>query len=240
MRLRAKIRINLKRKKKMELKGKSIAFLGDSITAGGGVADKDKYRYDNYMKEIYGLSEVYNYGIGGTRLAYQRVPSDEAMYDLYFCGRAYFINREADIVLVYGGINDYLHGDAPIGNRGDKTPATFYGAVYYLMDYLKREFAGKPIVFLSPARIFFDGMDGSEPSTDARKGEGALSLLGYKRIIKETADIFNIPVLDLYDSLGIDPKIPSDKEKYTVDGLHFNDEGHKKIAKTVGDFLMAL
>lgn len=30
--------------------------------------------------------------------------------------------------------------------------------------------------------------------------------------------------------LEIDPKLPEDKEKYTVDGLHFNDVGNSVIA----------
>lgn len=65
-------------------------------------------------------------------------------------------------------------------------------------------------------------------------------LLGYVSIIKETAKLFDIPVLGLYEKLGIDPTLPEVKEKYTSDGLHFNDAGHHVIAERLGEFLLSL
>ena len=224
----------------MELKGKIIDFLGDSITEGVGVTDIENNRYDNVMKRTYGLAEVYNYGIGGSRLAHQSKPSDKPRHDLCFCGRVYDLNRSADIIVVYGGVNDYLHGDAPIGKMGDTTPATFYGAVRFLMNFLKTEFADKTILFMSPARLFYQGLDGSKPSNSPKKRDDALPVLGYTKIIKETAALFDIPVLDLFEKLGIDPCDPAQWKKYTVDGLHFNDEGHPFIAKCLGEFLLSL
>ena len=56
------------------------------------------------------LKKVNNYGIGGTRIAHQNVPSEKPRYDLCFCGRAYNMERNADIIVVYGGVNDYIHG----------------------------------------------------------------------------------------------------------------------------------
>ena len=50
---------------------------------------------------------------------------------------------------------------------------------------------------------------------------------------KETAEKFHIPVLDLYHDLGIDPHDPKDYETYTVDGLHFNDDGHELLAQNI-------
>lgn len=224
----------------MELKGKIIDFLGDSITEGVGVVDRENNRYDNVMKKNYGLKAVYNYGIGGSRLAHQSKPSEKPRHDLCFCGRVYDLNRDADIIVVYGGVNDYLHGDAPIGRMGDTTPATFYGAVRFLMNFIKTEYVGKTVVFMSPARFDYEGMDGSLPSNGPKKGPDALPILEYTRIIKETAALFDIPVLDLYEKLGIDPTDPEQKEKYTADGLHFNDRGQHFIAKCLGEFLLSL
>ncbi len=224
----------------MQLKGKTINFLGDSITEGVGVVDWKHNRYDNVLKKTCGLKETYNYGIGGTRLAYQCIPSAKPRHDLCFCGRAYDLNHEADITVVYGGVNDYIHGDAPIGGFGDTTPATFYGAVRFLMDLLKTEFADKTIVFMTPARLCYDGMTGAEPSIRPQKKPDALPLLGYTEIIKQTAALYDIPVLDLYEKLGIDPTKSEDKEKYTSDGLHFNDAGHYKIATCLQAFLEEL
>lgn len=224
----------------MELKGKSIDFLGDSMTEGVGVADQANNRYDNVLKRICGLKVVYNYGISGTRFAHQSTPSAKPRHDLCFCGRVYDLNKDADIIVVYGGVNDYIHGDAPIGKFGDTTPATFYGAVRFLMEVLRTEFAGKSVVFMSPARLCFGGMTGAEPSDRPQKRADALPLLGYIEIIKKTAALYNIPVLDLYEKLGIDPTNAEEKEKYTVDGLHFNDAGHRILAECLREFLEAL
>ena len=50
----------------MDLKGKTINFLGDSITEGCGVTDIEANRYDNVIKRNCQLKKVNNYGIGGT------------------------------------------------------------------------------------------------------------------------------------------------------------------------------
>ena len=224
----------------MELKGKIIDFLGDSITEGVGVTDRANNRYDNVLKKNAGLAATYNYGIGGTRLAYQQNPSAKARWDLCFCGRAYDLNKDADIIVVYGGVNDYIHGDAPFGRIGDTTQATFCGAVYFLMNLLRTEYPGKSVVFMTPARLSFDGDDGTKPSTRPEKQPDAKPLSEYIHIIEQTAAQFNIPVLNLYEKLDIDPVNPADNEKYTVDGLHFNDAGHAVIAERLQAFLEAL
>ncbi|MBO5891679.1 MAG: SGNH/GDSL hydrolase family protein [Oscillospiraceae bacterium] len=224
----------------MELKGKKIAFLGDSITEGTGVQDCANNRYDNILKRECQLAKVFNYGIGGTRLAHQRMPSASPRHDLCFCGRAFDITQEADIIVVYGGVNDYIHGDAPIGAFGDTTPATFYGAVNYLMNFMKTRYEGKILVFMNPARVCYGDITCEKPSPRPIKQPDALPLPGYIKIIQKTAVLYDIPVLDLYEKLPIDPRIPEHKEKYTADGLHFNDDGHYLIAKCLQEFLEAL
>lgn len=224
----------------MILEGKIIDFLGDSITEGSGVTDKENNRYDHVLKKACNLKAAYNYGIGGTRFAHQMVPSEKPRYDLCFCGRAYDLNPDADIIVVYGGVNDYIHGDAPIGEFGDQTPATFYGAVYFLMNLLKSTYPGKVIVFMTPARISYGELSGFAPSNRPMKKPDALPLYGYVEIIKKTAALFDIPVLDLFHSLGIDPMKEEDKLLYTVDGLHFNDAGHHVLARRLQEFLQAL
>jgi len=62
-------------------------------------------------------------------------------------------------------------------------------------------------------------------------------LKAYVDAILETAKKFDIRVLDLYNNLGIDPHIPEQFEKYTMDGLHFNDEGHALIAQKLKELI---
>ena len=224
----------------MILEGKKIAFLGDSITEGVGVSDRESNRYDNILKKNCGLAKNYNYGVSGTRLAHQTKPSERPRHDLCFCGRAYDMANDADIVIVYGGINDYIHGDAPVGKIGDRTPATFCGGVWFLMNLLREKYGDKPIVFMTPARCVVRECEYMTPSRHPNKKPDAMPVLGYVEIIQETAKEFGISVLDLYHLLPIDPAIEEESRRYTVDGLHFNDEGHHVLAGLLESFLLKI
>lgn len=223
----------------MELKGKIIDFLGDSITEGVGVCDQNN-RYDNVAHRRLELAAHYNYGIGGTRLAHQSAPSEIPRYDLCFCGRAYMLEKSADLIVVYGGVNDYIHGDAYFGKMEDRTPETFCGAVYFLMNLLKTNYEGKQIVFMTPAHMHFKGISDKCLSGRPMKKPDAQPLSAYVEVIKARGEELGIPVLDLFEKLPIDPNNESDREKYTVDGLHFNDVGHEILANTLCDFLESL
>ena len=224
----------------MDIKGFRVNFLGDSITEGVGVTDIENCRYDNRLKKMCELSHVNNYGIGGTRLAHQRHPSARPVYDLCFCGRANFLDRDADMNIVYGGVNDYIHGDAPFGSIGDKTPATFCGAVYYLMSFIKVNFPGKPFIFMTPAHCLFGEVDDRAPSTGANKLPDAKPLIEYVKVIEQTAKLFDVSVLNLYETLGLDPHDDEIRQTYTTDGLHFNDIGHAVLAERLKEFIEAL
>ena len=224
----------------MKLEGLTINFLGDSITEGTGVINVAENRYDNRLKRMYNLGATNNYGIGGTRLAHQEKPSDKPRHDLCFCGRAYNMDPNADLIVVYGGVNDYLHGDAYFGKMEDRTPETFCGAVYYLMELLKTLYPGTPVVFMTPAHCHFRGVSDREISPRPMKKPDAKPLAEYVRVIKERGKELGIPVLDMFENLGIDPNNEEDMIRYTEDGLHFNDNGHAFIARALGDFLTNL
>ena len=223
----------------MKLKGKIIDFLGDSITEGVGINDQSR-RFDNLVSEHFELAAHYNYGVGGSRLAHQSVPSETPRYDLCFCGRAYLLEKSADVIVVYGGVNDYIHGDAYFGTMEDKTPETFCGAVYFLMNFLKTNYPDAQTVFMTPAHMHFRGVSDSLVSPRPIKKPDAKPLYAYVDVIKARGEELGVPVLDLFEKLPIDPNNDSDKERYTVDGLHFNEDGHALLASTLADFLESL
>ena len=224
----------------MKLEGLTVNFLGDSITEGTGVTNIAENRYDNRLKRMYNLGATNNYGIGGTRLAHQEKPSDKPRYDLCFCGRAYNMDPTADLIVVYGGVNDYIHGDAYFGRMEDRTPETFCGAVYFLMELIKTLYPGTPVVFMTPAHCHFRGVSDREVSPRPVKKPDAKPLKEYVMVIKERGEELGVPVLDLFENLGIDPNNEEEMTLYTEDGLHFNDYGHAYIARALGDFLTNL
>lgn len=223
----------------MDLTGKTVSFLGDSITEGVGVSSSDN-RYDNRLKAMLNLKRVYNYGIGGTRLAHQSVPSEKPRFDLCFCGRAYDIAHDSDLIVVYGGVNDWIHGDAYFGEMTDNTPVTFCGAVEFILNLLKCEYPDTPVVFMTPAHACFGDLPDSATSNRPMKKADAKPLCEYVKVIEQKCRQHSVPVLNLYEKLGIDPNDEAQRAEYTVDGLHFNDKGHGILAERLAEFLKSL
>ena len=109
----------------MELKGKKMVFLGDSITQGCGTSSIE-HVYWNVIGKRTG-AEVYGYGIGGTRIAPQRIPTVERPWtDKYFASRVDSMIPDADVVVIFGGTNDFGDGDAALGHMEDRTEDTFF------------------------------------------------------------------------------------------------------------------
>ena len=215
----------------MKLEGKIINFLGDSITEALGVSDQSKTYYAR-LKEKYGLKKVNGYGISGTRFAEQITPSEYEFYDRYFASRVDEMT-DADAVVVFGGTNDFGHGDAPIGEFADRTPKTFYGACHDLFRRLIEKYPGKPIVIMTPLH--------RREEDDVRVKHGvSVTLKTYVNIIREVAEYYSLPVCDMFKNSGMQQAIPVIKEKFMPDGLHPNDAGHELIAERLGEFLKNL
>lgn len=217
----------------MELKGKKILFLGDSITEGWGTSSNEKIFWS--LLSSRDGAEVTGYGIGGTRIARQKLPSEEAKYDQHFVSRVEGMESKADVVVVFGGTNDYGHGDAPIGTPSDRTDSTFYGALHCLYLALLKKYPAAQIVVMTP--LHREG-ENNLLNDFGLRNVGFLS--DYVRIIKEVAAFYALPVLDLYSLSGIQPDVPLLKERYAPDGLHPNDAGHERIYRLLREFLIRL
>ena len=214
----------------MELKGKKINFLGDSITEGVGTSGYP-HRYFDLIASQCG-AECRGYGISGTRIAIQNTPSDPPSFDLYFSSRVDGMDADADAVVVFGGTNDFGHGDAPFGTMADRTPATFMGGLHDLCTRLINRYPGKLIVLCTPLHRL-----GEESKWGERKDSAAGSLLDYVRGIRQVAEYYGIPVLDLFANSGIQPAVEIQREMFMPDGLHPNDAGHVLLANLVIRFL---
>lgn len=215
----------------MKLDGIKVNFLGDSITYGVGTSSPDKI-FHALLAKKYGF-EARNYGISGTRIARQRDEKFDVAEKTEFSERYKTMEDDADLVVVFGGTNDYGHGDAMLGTFTDKTNDTFYGALHVLMRGLIEKYPASNIVFMTPIHRSDEIVSDCKPS-------GSPALSEYVKAIKEVAEYYSLPVIDLFAMCGIQPCVPIMKEKYCPDGLHPNDAGHVKMAEVIGNYLLAL
>lgn len=206
----------------MELKGKKINFLGDSITEGVGASEYARCYLEQFAAATGAICR--NYGISGTRIAKRRVPYDIPEFDRYYASRVPEMDPDADIVVVFGGTNDYGHGDAPLGEMNDRTVWTYYGALHVLFTALIEKYPAAQIVVLTPLH-----RDDEEKRTPTLKP--------FVDATRQVAEFYSLPVLDLWANYGIQPRIPVMKEMYVPDGLHPNDAGHAILANKLRAFL---
>lgn len=218
----------------MELQGKKINFLGDSITQGVGTSAPE-YIYHAVLAKEYGAT-ARNYGISGTRFARQSTASANASFDQNFCDRVEKMDADADVIVVFGGTNDFGHGDAPIGAPSDREYTTFYGACHQLFSSLIKRYPAAVIAVMTPLHRSNE----DNPRGDGFKAGDVGCLIDYVRIIREVAEEYALPVLDLYAFGGIQPKLQEQRALYAPDGLHPNDAGHAIIARKLGKFLETL
>ena len=210
----------------MEIVNQKVYFLGDSITAGVGASVPEK-SFVRLFANKYPQATVINYGISGTRIAKKTVPSENPYCDQDFIDRVEQMEDGADLVVIFGGTNDYGHGDAPIGKFGDTDPYTFYGGARTLFEKLLFKFPKARLLVLTPLHRIKE------------LNENAQGDVFYKFIValRETAELFSIPVLDLYAVSGINPNFGNLKEEYMTDGLHPNDAGHQRVFDLIDAYI---
>lgn len=208
----------------MKLENLTINFLGDSITEGTGASNPSNC-YVSRIQQATGCV-CRNYGIGGTRIARKSKASVTLRHDLDFNCRIPIIDHNADLIVVFGGTNDFGHGDAPLGQMGDKGLYTFYGALECLYTALEEHYKKEQIVILTPLHRY-DRADSSP-------------LENFVKAIRQVAKAHDLTVLDLYEDSVMHPRTPDVSATYFADGLHPNDFGYETLANEIMTFLEKL
>lgn len=199
-----------------------INFLGDSITQGAG-AERPENMYTTLTAAYFNAEEC-NYGIGGTRIAKQVKRTLNPDDDVFMC-RAVRLPKDADFTFVFGGTNDYGHGDAKLGVFEDRDDYTFYGAFHNLVAYMVGAFPKNKLCFILPLPRY----DQENVYGDGTKEEAGVSLARYIQAEKEVLDYYGVEYLDLSKSFYV-PESAEYGELFG-DGLHPNPKGHKVLAE---------
>lgn len=218
----------------MDLANKTVVFLGDSITAGSSATSDDKV-FHAVLKRETGIKEIINLGAGGTRIARQKTPSEEAIYDDDFNLRYDRNGKRGDVIFIFGGTNDFGHGDASIGTPADDTVYTFCGALNVLLAKSIKDYGKENVILITPLH---------RTGENNLKGEGKKPVDGeplseYVKAEKTVAEKHGVKIIDLRNEKRLNP---NDKEnaKFFADGLHPNDDGHKLLAEILEEKIASL
>ncbi len=213
---------------KSRWKDKRIIFLGNSIT--------EYAEYVNAYAELTGCTAL-NYGVGGTHMAKIDANTTNA-----FETRAASLPTRADMVVVFGGTNDFGHTNtAEFGEFSDGTKAdryTFYAGLHRLFSTLVKRFRLKPIVIMTPVHHgteidvpeYIINSDGT--ITEGKNPKTGKTFREYVDAIKEVAAYYSIIVLDAYSYSRLSPMTELGTSRYFFrDGLHLSERGGQRLAK---------
>lgn len=192
-----------------------INVLGDSITYGDKLASQE-YSYASILKTALGAEILRNYGWNGSAIA--------GNHPDRFVDRVSSMDRDANVIIVFGGTNDYCgHGEngTELGSMGDMSTGTFYGGLTMMYVGLKQRFPDSDIIYMTPIKR----------KGYMRTNNQGYNLQDYVNASKEVADLFGIPVLDLFNEPELD--FSSSASVYLVDGLHPNRMGHAILASVI-------
>ena len=233
-------------------KGKKVAFLGDSITDPAAIPTVKKYW--KFLEESLGI-QPFVYGVNGANwsgILGQAMKLQSAQGD------------DIDAIFIFCGTNDY-NGSTPIGewfsieieetnDHGSmsfkphrhlvKDTITFRGRINTAMEFLKENFTSQQIVMMTPIHRAYANYGGNnvqpEESFPNRLG---LYVQTYIDVIREAADIWSTPLIDLFRDSGLHPLTTSHGQFFNnpqTDLLHPSTVGHARIARTMMRQMMAM
>ena len=228
--------------------GKRVAFLGDSITDARQIGTTNDV-YWHMLEGILGI-RPYVYGISGHRMN-QIIGQGERLEREH--------GQDVDAIIVFIGTNDY-NGGIPLGEwytysyeqtvaanrQTGRTEvfrkhrelvyddATFRGRANTTLRWLKTHYPDKQIIFLTPihrAYAMFSA-DNIQPPESFANACG-LFIEDYIQAVRELADVWAVPVIDLASISGLYPMLDEHAKYFRnadTDRLHPNTEGHWRMA----------
>ena len=218
---------------KEDFSGKTITFLGDSITYGVG-ASTTANRYSSQVASSLGMTEI-NMGISGTVMCtggHRTSRLDDIQK----------ISLDSDYVGILLGINDFdqcrNNGTSSyyaLGEFGTSDTTTIYGALDKMCKDLTQRFGSSDTkVFLMTPVItsWNNSVSGTRDWNQDKVNACGYTLRELCDAIVEVATYYGIVTLDLNTLCEMNSADFSD-------GIHPNDSGAKKIADTIEEFLLA-
>ena len=197
----------------------AVTFFGDSITVANGV-DRP---WTTIVANALNTSATKNGWSGTTYTSGSREHSAVDRVDEI---------TNQDLVVVEFGVNDFHYG-RPLGEFGDTDTSKFYGALDFVYNKLVTNNPTAKFVIMTPMK---NHGYGTSPDSFTQNSDGHYQI-DYVNAIKQVADKYSLPVLDMYANSGISAMNETHNQKYLFDGLHPNQEGSFIVASKVIGFI---
>ena len=198
-------------------KGKKICAYGDSVT--------EQNKWQSFVSSYFNCS-FYNRGVGGTTVTQVNSSTNHMSADV----RIETIPTDSDVVLVFGGHNDWSSASINIGDI--KTDAlsesvSFKSAFALMLKKIQTRCPNAKIITMTPV-----GGRTEEASTNQDKQFYIrdLCMTDFANAVKEVSAYYGIPCIDINANSGINTL---NHTTYIADVIHPNLEGGKLIANEV-------
>lgn len=197
--------------------GAKVAFLGDSITDANQLKTQDIYWHQ--LVSILGI-EPFCYGISGHQTSHVLSQAEKLLSEH---------GQDVDAILIFIGTNDF-NSSIPLGewfreetvtvNRNgrpatlrhripDMDGDTMRARINRFISFLKHHFPTKQVILLTPIhRGYFNCHQYNVQPEESFANPLGLYIDDYIRVIKETADVWAVPVIDLAAICGLYPMEP--------------------------------
>lgn len=223
---------------------KTIAFFGDSITAGSGwTGEPDSQGYHQYIHDLYGFTCL-NYGYGGSGYVTiyegtggvrgigqpgKGVSNSEGSFTPNnIAARLTEVTpSDLDGVVIFAGTNDWSH---------QVSLTDFATALDTIYEYYQTNFGSVPLLVMTPIHRINDADLSVKP----------IPLSDYVDIIIQKCREHGIPYVDTFAMSGLQPNNEGnsaiffprdDNSSHTIDGTHPNHLAHQRLARCIGETL---
>lgn len=214
--------------------GKSVTVLGDSITYGqiNGSSNHADPQWTEYLATIAKFKNVANKGIAGAKIAV--TAAAERIEPISITAESV---SGQDMVIVFGGINDFVGVGKGLGDMSSTDVTTFYGALKHIVSTLKANNPTAKLVFITPMKQNSSLIATYDSNGNLQKNSDGYTQLDFVSAIQNVCGYYSISVIDMYGNSDINPYLNGSNFQ---DGLNPTQTGYEILGRQIARIINTL